>query len=310
MASGFLHFGHSDSATVRMSPHAASDHSKRPQAPIPNRPLPQTQTKRLKYPQSKIRQAMPYWQLNAKNMPATVPQKAFEPERVKLQPPDTSHVLPAAARPVSSANAAKASTGNSTAATDKPGAKDSSAMQATTTIASNQPPASLPVQPAVDSKVQVHPLDSLSQSSPRRNPWRRVSPGPVPSSAAVLNALHSYEDAYASMDTSELQKIWPSLSKGQLKKLKEGFRDAQAVKVTLQDCGAPTLSKATAQVKCFLSRWSLYPWGKETTAPEQLHRDSAQEIGERELVGGQSAILRIFLGRSLYAKRNLHAISR
>jgi hypothetical protein len=52
------------------------------------------------------------------------------------------------------------------------------------------------------------------------------------------------------MDIGELLKVWPTLSKDQRNKLKEGFRGAQAVKVNLQDCSFSPISGDTAQVRC------------------------------------------------------------
>jgi hypothetical protein len=77
------------------------------------------------------------------------------------------------------------------------------------------------------------------------------TPPSNPAADAVLVAIRSYADAYASMDVHELQKVWPSLSKAQINELKRGFRGAQAVKVDLQQCDpVPGLNGDTAQVRC------------------------------------------------------------
>ena len=77
------------------------------------------------------------------------------------------------------------------------------------------------------------------------------APPANPEAVAVIAAIHLYADAYASMDISELQKVWPSLSREQINELKKGFKGAQAVKVDLEDCDpAPAVNGETAEVSC------------------------------------------------------------
>jgi serine/threonine protein kinase len=127
--------------------------------------------------------------------------------------------------------------------------KDDSRTQSPSTIASNQPPTNLQPEPRLDSNSSPSiPQPEPIASAPKAEPPSLSKP--TQESQAVQSTLRSYEDAYASMDIGELQRVWPSLSKDQIKKLKEGFRGAQAVKVSLQDCSAPALGGGTAQVKC------------------------------------------------------------
>lgn len=75
-------------------------------------------------------------------------------------------------------------------------------------------------------------------------------PSPNVSDLAGINkALLSYKEAYESMDIGEMKRAWPSLSKEQIKKLQDGFRGAQAVKVEPQ-CGEPSFQRDMATVKC------------------------------------------------------------
>lgn len=249
VGAAFLHFRHPAIGTVSNPSRGASDKSVPGSNPKPIvAPKPDVATEGSSKPHPAGDAVMA---AEREKLPSNAAPKASGSEKVKPQPLDTSHVppAPAAAGSSSSANAEKASTGSPTATADKSASKDSSGMQATSTIATNQPPAGLPPQPHTDggASSSVRPPEPVV---PTPQPVAPSISDPSPESTAVRNALRSYEDAYASMDVGELQKIWPSLSKDQLKKLKEGFRGAQAVKVTLQDCGAPTLSEATAQVQC------------------------------------------------------------
>ena len=65
----------------------------------------------------------------------------------------------------------------------------------------------------------------------------------------IRKGLLTYKEAYESMDVEEMKKIWPTLSKDQMKKLKEGFHNAQAVKVE-PNCGQPAFDGEQATMKC------------------------------------------------------------
>ena len=113
-----------------------------------------------------------------------------------------------------------------------------------------------------------------------RESIRVSSAPPNPEADALLGAIRSYADAYASMDINELKKVWPTLSKAQVNKLKEGFRGAQAVKVEMQQCDPPpSVSGGSAQVRCNQSM-AYTREGKrqpaETTPVEILLRRSAE----------------------------------
>jgi hypothetical protein len=132
---------------------------------------------------------------------------------------------------------------------DKTVAKGLPGTQETAIVASNQPASGPPAQPPLEN----HPSPSLPPPEVVVSPPKSEPPSlskPTQESDAVRSALLSYEDAYGSMDIGELQRVWPSLSKDQMKKLKEGFRGAQAVKVNLKDCSVPALSGDTARVSC------------------------------------------------------------
>lgn len=82
----------------------------------------------------------------------------------------------------------------------------------------------------------------------------------------VRAALDSYEDAYESMDTHEIKKIWPSLSKDQEKDLKAGFQapGLNAVKVELRN-RTPRISGDTAIVDC--DQWLIYTFSGRRQPP-------------------------------------------
>jgi serine/threonine protein kinase len=128
------------------------------------------------------------------------------------------------------------------------GPNKNEATPATAMVATNQPsPSTQPPRTEGSSTLAISQPNLVTSTLKPEVP---SVPKPNPDSEAVRSTLHSYEDAYASMDIGELQKVWPSLSKDQIKKLKEGFRGAQAVKVNLKDCSAPTLGGDSAQVNC------------------------------------------------------------
>jgi hypothetical protein len=56
-----------------------------------------------------------------------------------------------------------------------------------------------------------------------------------PEQDAVHDALSRYQESYASMDTDLLRKVWPSLSRSQIKELRAGFDGAKAVMVELRN---------------------------------------------------------------------------
>jgi uncharacterized caspase-like protein len=75
----------------------------------------------------------------------------------------------------------------------------------------------------------------------------RNPPPTNPDKDAVRAALNLYESAYDSMDTDLLKKIWPSLSREQIRELRAGFDGAKAVMVELRS-PAITLAGDTATV--------------------------------------------------------------
>jgi serine/threonine-protein kinase len=155
---------------------------------------------------------------------------------------------PAAAGSISTAKTENSALSSVATTTNKEGGKDDTGAQATSTIPFSQPPPSLQPKPRVEANASpsISQPDSIASAS-------KVEPAiivkPTQDSEAVRTALRSYEDAYASMDIGVLQKVWPSLSRDQVKNLKDGFRGAQAVKVSLE-CGDPALSGDTARVRC------------------------------------------------------------
>ena len=62
-----------------------------------------------------------------------------------------------------------------------------------------------------------------------------VAPVSHPEQDAIRDALSRYQESYASMDTDLLKKVWPSLSKSQIKELRAGFDGAKAVMVELRN---------------------------------------------------------------------------
>jgi serine/threonine-protein kinase len=134
---------------------------------------------------------------------------------------------------------------NGAGTTNKEVRKDDSTTHAGPTLAISQPPPSLPTQP----RKETSAVPSIPQPDSAPKTELPSSAKPTRESEAVRSALRSYEDAYASMDIGVFKGVWPSLSRDQIRKLKDGFRGAQAVKVNL-DCGDPALSGDTASVRC------------------------------------------------------------
>ena len=95
-------------------------------------------------------------------------------------------------------------------------------------------------------------------------------PPPIPlnpEEEAVRAALDRYEDAYSSMDVRELKKVWPSLSKGQEKELKNGFAapGLRAVKVQLRN-RMTLIDGGAATAKC--DQWMVYTFAGRRQPPQ------------------------------------------
>jgi hypothetical protein len=84
---------------------------------------------------------------------------------------------------------------------------------------------------------------------------------------AVRTALNDYEDAYASMDVRELRKVWPSMSRGQEREIKNGFEapGLRAVKVQLRN-RTTTIAGGTATVNC--DQWMVYTFAGRRQPPQ------------------------------------------
>ena len=90
---------------------------------------------------------------------------------------------------------------------------------------------------------------------------------PDPDKQALNTALDNYERAYASMDIRELRKVWPSLTKGQEKEIRDGFTapDLKAVQVQLRS-RALKVSGQTATADC--DQWMIYTFAGRRQPPQ------------------------------------------
>ena len=88
-----------------------------------------------------------------------------------------------------------------------------------------------------------------------------------PDKDALGTALDNYERAYASMDIRELRKVWPSLSKGQEKEIRDGFAapDLKAVQVQLRN-RTLKVSGQTATADC--DQWMIYTFAGRRQPPQ------------------------------------------
>jgi hypothetical protein len=105
----------------------------------------------------------------------------------------------------------------------------------------------------------------------------RIAPPADPEKDAVRAALNHYESAYDSMDTDLLKKIWPSLSKGQIKELRAGFDGAKAVMVELR---SPAIAIAGDSATVTADQWMKWTRAGHQQPPQansvqiQLKKDT------------------------------------
>jgi serine/threonine protein kinase len=176
--------------------------------------------------------------------PPSTRESASPKRRPQSQPP-TSHA-PIAPETESDSTPASAQRGVAKTATNEVSSNNTSGTQAPPMTASNHPSPDLQPQP----RVETTPTPAPEPIAPASKVEASGVSKSMPELEAVRNALHSYEDAYASMDIAVLKGVWPSLSKDQVKRLKDGFRGASAVKVNLDKCADPVLNGDTAVIRC------------------------------------------------------------
>jgi len=100
-----------------------------------------------------------------------------------------------------------------------------------------------------------------------------------PEREAVGAALDRYTDAYSSFDIEVMKQAWPTLSKGQIRQIEDGWKRFRAVKVELRN-PTTTLFGATAKVAC--DQWMVYT-REGTRQPPQV--DSVEIVLKKDKGG-------------------------
>ncbi len=78
---------------------------------------------------------------------------------------------------------------------------------------------------------------------------------------AVLQTIRDYAAAYESKSVDKLTAVYPGLDKQQVKRLKDVFKTARSVKMTLEPKGDPQIKGDSATVICQRSAEYVYPEG-------------------------------------------------
>lgn len=113
--------------------------------------------------------------------------------------------------------------------------------------------------------VESVPVAAAPLPQPAAQP---VAPPEDPNIKAVLDTIQvRYKDAYESMETDELKKVWPSLPKPTEKRLKESFKAVRAIKDHLQ-CSKPAISGDSA--KCTCSETLVFTYDSERKSSEPV----------------------------------------
>jgi hypothetical protein len=88
-----------------------------------------------------------------------------------------------------------------------------------------------------------------------------------PDQEAVRTVLDNYEEAYSSMDVSELRKVWPSLSRNQEKEIKSSFDSPglKAIKIQLRN-RTTRIDGGKATATC--DQWMVYTFAGRRQPPQ------------------------------------------
>jgi tetratricopeptide (TPR) repeat protein len=78
----------------------------------------------------------------------------------------------------------------------------------------------------------------------------KVTPTVPGEADAVRDAIHRYEEAYATMSLDEVRKEWPTASRKKLSDMKAGFDAAKATRLHFTNCQEPIISDDAAQCTC------------------------------------------------------------
>ena len=102
-------------------------------------------------------------------------------------------------------------------------------------------------------------------SEPTLRPPAAVLP-PIDERKAVLGVLELYRKAYEDRNLQDLKKIWPGMTRQQLRSLSDFFRTATSVNLTYSIFGEPEVSGDEAVVK--LTQSLTYVVGGKSERPK------------------------------------------
>ncbi len=88
-----------------------------------------------------------------------------------------------------------------------------------------------------------------------------------PDEEAVRAVLDSYEEAYASMDVSELRKVWPSLSRNQEREIRSGF-DTPGLKALMIQLRNRTTRIDGRKATATCDQWMVYTFEGRRQPPQ------------------------------------------
>jgi len=120
---------------------------------------------------------------------------------------------------------------------------------------------------ALQAFLRNYPNGQYSQQA--RDQLRRLLDGASQSEShgsdrqQILTVLQRFGQAFEHKDVDELSAVWPSLSKQELKKIKDSFRDASSIRMQLQPSREVQIDGNRATVTCLRSLQFTFPGGVE-----------------------------------------------
>ncbi len=117
--------------------------------------------------------------------------------------------------------------------------------------------AAQPASPAAPSGSNADPMQQFRASADRgksSNPYERADKvrqmQVATDRSAILGTIQRYASAYQHKNADEIQAVWPSLARGDRKKIAESFKEAAAVNMDLKPIGEPAVWGDSASVRC------------------------------------------------------------
>lgn len=202
--------------------------------------------------------------------PATTRRTEAEDEPTRSQP--------------SSRNSAENSASQSQANVDRPPTQPARTAAATPSPASPTPsvpdPSAVRTQPEESARAEPERSAPSSTESPREP----SAAAPVDHRPAINSVLTVYRSAMEAQDSGALQRIWPSLTRRQLRRIESSFEATEAMEIEIQDCRFD-IATPTATADCRVERTITPRAGRRQSNTSRTTFSFRQENGKWVLTG-------------------------